>query len=294
MTQPLLDTDIDRHVGSDVARQPVQPTTTVVNVAHRGASSSAPENTVAAIHCAALAGADRVELDVRRSRDGALVLFHDATLERTTNARQVFPARGPWNVGDFTLDELLRLDAGSWFGAAYAGTPVATLDDALVHAPRAGLSLLLELKSPQQAPGMVRDVVGALRSAGVARADRARPGPHVVVQSFDHRAMRRLKGREPGVPVGLLGAPPARDLAALSSWADQVNPHHLRVDERYVRAVQRHGMECHVWTVNRRASMKRALALGVDGVITDRPAALAQELGRRPRFSGHGDREEAS
>jgi glycerophosphoryl diester phosphodiesterase len=286
MTQPLLDTHVPHRT---------DPATSVVNVAHRGASSSAPENTVAALHHAALAGADRVELDVRRSRDGALVLVHDATLERTTDVRRVFPARGPWQVEAFTLDELRQLDAGSWFGAAYAGTPVATLDDALVHAEQVGMSLLLELKSPQHAPGLVRDVAGALRRHGaVRRIDRPAPSPGVVVQSFDHRSMRRLKAMEPGVPVGLLGAPPARDLAALSAWADQVNPHHLRVDERYVRAVQRHGMECHVWTVNRRASMRRVLGLGVDGVITDRPASLAQELGRRPRSSGRGDHEEAS
>jgi glycerophosphoryl diester phosphodiesterase len=259
-------------------------TRTVVNIGHRGASAIAPENTLAAIHQAARAGADRVEVDVRRSRDGALVLCHDATLERTTDVRRRYPGRAPWSVADFALDELRTLDAGGWFGAAHAGTRVATLDEALSSARSTGVGLLLELKSPDSSAGLVREVVAVLREhAAVRRLDLPDPAPHVVVQSFDHRAMRRLKALEPGVSVGLLGAPPVRDLAALSAWADQVNPHHLRVDERYVRAVQQHGMQCHVWTVNRRAAMRRVLALGVDGVITDRPGLLAQQL-------GHGDR----
>jgi glycerophosphoryl diester phosphodiesterase len=89
----------------------------VVNYAHRGASGYAPENTLAAFGLAAELGAQAVELDVRRTLDGALVVLHDATLERTTDAAARFPDRAPWAVGSFTLAEVRTLDAGSWFDA---------------------------------------------------------------------------------------------------------------------------------------------------------------------------------
>ena len=281
MTQQILADHPTRDVPLDSTRLSANAAPRVLNVAHRGASSSAPENTVPAIYQAALAGADVVEVDLRRSRDGALVLLHDANLERTTNVRQVYPNRGPWRVADFTFDELVRLDAGSWFGAEYAGTTLATLEDALSHARRCGVGLLVELKSPEQAPGILQDVASALRRDGVSgEAARTRPQADVVVQSFHHLSMRTLKELAPEVPVGLLGGPPVRHLAAAATWADQVNPSSRRLDERYVRAVHDQGMTCHAWTVNRRSAMKRVLALGVDGLITDRPADLARVLGR--------------
>ena len=95
--------------------QPPLPTTRreVLTVAHRGASGRAPENTLTALAAAVADGADLLEFDVRRTRDGALVLMHDTTLTRTTDARRVFPGRAPWLVSDFSLAELRRLHAGA-------------------------------------------------------------------------------------------------------------------------------------------------------------------------------------
>ena len=135
----------------------------VLNIAHRGASGEVAENTLAAVRRAVELGADMVEIDVRRSKDGALVLMHDATLTRTTDVERVFPRRARWHVGDFTYDELRRLDAGSWRSPAFAGEPVATLAEVLdvIGASRTGL--LLELKSPELYPGIVGDVAAQLR-----------------------------------------------------------------------------------------------------------------------------------
>src|SRR5688500_1112345 len=94
-----------------------RPTATVeqvLAVAHRGASARAPENTLAAVRLAADLGADAVEVDLQRTRDGALVLLHDAGLGRTTDAATRLRGRGPWSVGSLTLEEVRRLDAGSW------------------------------------------------------------------------------------------------------------------------------------------------------------------------------------
>ncbi|WP_307797725.1 glycerophosphodiester phosphodiesterase family protein, partial [Streptomyces laculatispora] len=96
-------------------------------ISHRGASAYAPENTLAAVDKAAELGFDWVENDIQFTRDGVLVVIHDTDLKRTTDAEEVFPGRAPWAVKDFTAAEIARLDAGSWFGARYAGTRVPTL-----------------------------------------------------------------------------------------------------------------------------------------------------------------------
>jgi glycerophosphoryl diester phosphodiesterase len=249
----------------------------VLNIAHRGASADAPENTLAAVHRAVRDGADLVEVDVQRSRDGALVLLHDTTLHRTTDARVRFPRRGPWRVGDFTLDELRRLDAGGWWSPLHARETIPTLDELFDALHGTGVGVQLELKAPAAHPGVVRDLAVLLseRSADLAG---------VVVQSFDFAAMKELKTRVPEVAVGLLGRPARANLAALATWADQVNPSHLAVDRDYVESLHELGLECRVWTVDRTLAMRRAARLGVDGIITNRPRQLGRLLSGSPRF----------
>jgi glycerophosphoryl diester phosphodiesterase len=253
------------------------PDDPVLTLAHRGASSLAPENTLAALTLAADHGVDLVEIDVRLSRDGVPVLLHDESLVRTTNARRLYPHRAPWHVADFTHDELMRLDAGSWFSVGFANERLVTLDEAIDRASARGLGVLVEVKSPSRHPQALTEVAAVLRRQ-LAR----REGLRVVVQSFDHVAMRAFKEGLPSVPVGLLGTPPISDFARIREWADQVNPHHLMVNADYVAAVHEHSMRCFVWTVNRRRSMRRALGLDVDGVITNRPQVFGEVLaGRR-------------
>lgn len=243
----------------------------MLNIAHRGASAGAPENTLAAVSRAVADGADLVEVDVQRSRDGALVLLHDPTLVRTTDARVRFPRRGPWRVGDFTLDELRRLDAGGWWSPSHARERIPTLDELLDALRGTGVGVQLELKAPAEHPGVVQDLAGFLH-------DRQADLAGVVVQSFDFPAMKELKTRLPDVPVGLLGRPARANLAALATWAQQVNPSHLAVDRDYVETLHGLGLECRVWTVDRGRALRRAARLGVDGIITNRPDALARLL----------------
>ena len=238
-------------------------------VAHRGASGLAPENTLVAVRAGIASGADLVEVDVRRTKDRALVLSHDASLTRTTNAREVYPDRAPWLVADFTSAEIARLEAGAWLSPVYAGEPVPTLERVLDTLRGSGVGLLLELKEPADQPGVVAELASELRlQAG-------RPGaPYVLVQSFDHEAMGLFKAYEPGFDVGLIGKPRRPQLRRLASWAAAVNPHHYSVDAEYVEAVRSTGLRCMVWTPNTVRAMRRALRLGVDGLITDHPAQL--------------------
>ena len=242
-------------------------------MAHRGASVLAPENTLAAFAAAIALGSSAVEVDVQRTRDGALVVLHDPTLSRTTDAGVRLPGRGPWRVADLTYDEVAALDAGSWHGRAFAGERVPLLREVLDLLHGTGTGLLLEVKAPASAPGIEADLHAVLRSSPGYLADSLWER-RLVVQSFDHDSMRRFKELASDVPVGLLGSPPRRRLPELATWADQVNPRHRSLRASYVDAVHDAGLACQVWTVDRTTDMLRAAALGVDGVITNRPDVL--------------------
>ncbi|MBB2747923.1 UNVERIFIED_ORG: glycerophosphoryl diester phosphodiesterase [Microbispora rosea subsp. rosea] len=247
-------------------------------VAHRGASAYAPENTVAAFELARDQGADMFELDVQETRDHHLVLMHDTTLGRTTDAEEVFPGRAPWRVGDLKLAEIRKLDAGSWFSrkarfsGAYAGEAVPTLGEALRAMRGSGLGLLLEIKEPRLYPGIEARVAEEI---GRDPAWRGR----IVVQSFDWESMRRFHGLMPGVPIGLLGTPRIAELPGLARFADQINPPYADVTADYVRRVHRLRMKVLAWTVDDPTAVRRLIGAGVDGVITNRPDVVRELAG---------------
>jgi glycerophosphoryl diester phosphodiesterase len=239
-------------------------------VAHRGASAAAPENTVAAFLEAARQHADAVELDVRRTRDGVLVVAHDATWARTTDAAQVLPGRAPWRVEDLTLAETRRLDAGSWAGPDFAGQRVPTLAEAFEVLRPTGLDVLVELKAPDRhtVPALVRELA----------TTRLVPG-RVTVQSFDAGAVRAFRHALPSVRVGVLFRGVSRSrVRAVAGWADLVNVHHAWLHRGLVEEAGAHGLACLAWTVNHAGAVRRLLDLGVDGVVTDRPAEIRAAL----------------
>lgn len=266
-----------------IAAGPASHERPVSAIAHRGASAYAPENTVAAIDEAYARGAHTVEVDVQRTADGKLVLMHDTSLERTTDAEEVFPGRSSYSIGDFTLADIRRLDAGSWFDRAYAGERVPTLGEALDRLSALDMNLLLEIKAPELYPGIERDVRREL--AGRPRWLTANgPGrPHrLVIQSFDWDVVRKSKDNLYGIPHALLGKVDEDSLDEYS-WADQINPNHTRIDARYVRQVRAAGFEIFPYTINDSQRMREVLRMGVDGFITDYPdvgrKAVEEHLG---------------
>jgi len=248
----------------------------VTTVAHRGASDDAPENTLAAVEEGIAQGADLVEIDLQRSSDGKLVVIHDTYLARTTNAEEVFPDRAPWNVGDFTFQELRTLDAGSWKGDQFAGEQIPTLEEVLDTLAGSGTGLLLEVKSPELYPGLAQDVATALQER--PRWWRSAPlAQRLIVQSFNWDFMAEFDELAPHLTLGLLGRAEASELPDLA-WADQINPSHTEINEDWVDAVHEHGFEVYVYTVNEPDDMRRAERIGVDGIISDRPALLRDVL----------------
>jgi glycerophosphoryl diester phosphodiesterase len=179
-------------------------------IAHRGASFDAPESTRPAYLLAREQGADYLELDVQRTRDGQLIALHDDTLLRTTDIASKFPARKNNPVSDFTLAELQTLDAGSWFNQAhpdrarpsYVGLPILTLDQVLDIAegnPERKPGVYIETKVPQQFPGIERDLKAKLQSRGWL------DGKHrVVLQTFEQSSLQLLAKEMPDVPKVLL------------------------------------------------------------------------------------------
>jgi len=261
---------------------PASDTVDVANVAHRGASAYAPENTLAAVREGINMEGDLIEVDVQRTKDGELVLVHDTNLARTTDVEQVFPDRAPWRVADFTYDEILQLDAGTWKSPEYAGETIPTLTETVDVIRRSRAGLLLEIKAPELYPGIEADVARTLRAVP-GYVESAVAAERLVVQSFNFDSMAIFKELEPSITVGLLGTPAPAQLPELATWADQVNPHHKSVDAAYVAAVHGAGMDCLVWTVDAVAEMNRAIDMDVDGVITNRPDVLEQVLRDRLR-----------
>ncbi|MGH3336187.1 MAG: glycerophosphodiester phosphodiesterase [Nocardioides sp.] len=245
-------------------------------IAHRGASARAPENTLSAVRAAVACGADAVEIDVRRSRDGEFVVLHDATLGRTTDVRRQRWNRSGPRVDELTLNQLRRLDAGSWKGPSFVGERIPTLDEVLDLVASTPARLLIEVKRPVGSdPRDLGDLAALLDAAPV-------PHRRITVQSFDCRVAQDLRNRLPGITLAVLTRSVHGDLRAYSRWADQVSLHHKSLDRRTLDAVKGWGMHCVTWTVNSPVSMRRVLGLGVDGVITDHPeAVLALLNGRR-------------
>ncbi|MFC9127375.1 glycerophosphodiester phosphodiesterase [Streptomyces sp. NPDC057099] len=252
-------------------------------IAHRGASAYAPENTLAAVDKAAELGIPWVENDVQETRDGELVVVHDDNLRRTTDVEEVFPDRAPWKVKDFTAAEIARLDAGSWFGPAYAGARVPTLEQFVDRVERHHQKLLLEIKNPELYPGIERQTLKVLSNEGWL--DKSHLAGRLIVQSFSADSVRTVHELKPGVKTGFLGTPPVSDLSAYADFADQINPSYGSLSTAYVSAVQAfdgpHGtpLEVFTWTVDDAATAQRVARYGVDGIITNKPDVVREAVG---------------
>jgi glycerophosphoryl diester phosphodiesterase len=256
------------------------PRQDVLDIAHRGASAYAPENTLSAVEKAVALDATVVEIDVQRTADGELILMHDTNLVRTTDAEVLFPGRDSYDVADFTVAEVDQLDAGSWFGATFAGEPVPTLDETLDLMRELGVGLLLEVKAPELYPGIERQIAKEL----TRNPYWLRPSPdRLVIQSFNWESMRRSHQLLPWIPHGLLGRVAEAEIPTYARWADQINPSYTTVDAAYVRAVHDAGMEVHVYTVNKAEDMRAQIAKGVDGIISNYPDVLRGVIAEQAR-----------
>lgn len=245
-------------VGKVISKQAQQK---MVNVAHRGASGHAPENTMAAFHKAFEMKADYIEIDVQMTKDGELIAIHDTTVNRTTN--------GTGHVGDFTLEEIRELDAGSWFSDAYAGEKIPTFEEILDEF-RGKIGILIELKSPELYPGIEEKVAEALIERNMHKPNNGK----IIIQSFNHETVRKSKELLPNMPHGVLaGASWANvteeQLTEFATYADYFNPNMNIVTHELVNAVHEAGLKIYPYTSRSQDQALRLFDLGVDGIITD-------------------------
>ena len=238
-------------------------------IAHRGASGSAPENTLAAFRRAVELGAGFIETDLQLSRDTRLVALHDPTLERTTN--------GSGKVSSATLAELRKLDAGGWFQGpaaepgSFSGEPVPTIEEILAFGQEKDIGLFLEIKAPG-ASGAEHTLVGALRAADAVG--------RTVVLSFDPGLLAKVRQLDPLIVAGYLYEESFADAVrkAVAAGARQILPRADRITANLVEEAHRSDLKIVAWTVNARQKMKELMDLGVDGIITDYPQELVSLL----------------
>ncbi|RPF23189.1 glycerophosphodiester phosphodiesterase [Myceligenerans xiligouense] len=235
-------------------------------VAHRGNSSVAPQNTLASIEAACRAGADAVEIDLRRTADGAAVVIHDDVVDETTD--------GHGAVADLSLDQLRALDAGRWFGPAYAGQRIPLLAEVLEILGRyPNTRLLLELKDVWE-PAEVHGVTTTIDDAGL--------GERVLVQCFWPDTVAAVREVAPHLERGLLLAyepPDVLDVCAgLGVVACNPSAEMVRRDPGIVTRLHRAGLRVMVWTENDPSGWSHLCEVddgaGVDAIITDRPDRL--------------------
>lgn len=224
-------------------------------IAHRGGAALAPENTLAAIREGLRLGAQAVEVDVRRTADGELVLMHDERVGRTTDGTGV--------VGELTWDEISQLDAGSHFSPRFAGEPVPTLDAALAVIVEHGATLMLEVKYGPRYPGIERQIAETI--------ERHHAQERVVVISFDHDWLADFHRAAPDVAVGPLWFRPGADPRIPNTQLVSVQWASVFLRPGFVRRTHRQGYQALVWTVDDARLMRLLLWLGVDGIVTNRP-----------------------
>jgi len=264
-----------------------------LNIAHRGARSLAPENTMAAAEMALEIGADLWELDVAVTADGELVVLHDDTLERTSNAQEVFPDRRPWAVHTFTLDELRTLDFGSWFnekdpfkqiaeGAvtvemqqSYVGEPIPTLREALIFTRDNDWRVNVEIKDATGTPGD-SDVVEKV----VTLIDELDMADRVLISSFNHDYLRRVKSADASIITAALVESAFADPVALvrELEASGYNPGIRAILPEQIPPIRQAGVDVYVWTVNDADIMRALIRNNVSGIFTDFPQLLKEVL----------------
>ena len=241
-------------------------------VAHRGASKHAPENTIPAFKLAWEQGADAIEGDFYLTKDGAIVCIHDKDTKRVAGVKKV--------VEDTTLEELRKLDAGSWFGEKWQGTVIPLISEVFATIPD-GKKIYIEIKSgPEILPGLFEEVA----KSGLKKNQ-------VIVISFNKDVIRNFKSKDPGIKAFWLSdfkkdkfsgktEPSLNEVIDVlrQTGADGFSSTHKLIDDSFIKAIQSKGFEYHVWTVDDPETARRFKRLGAKSITTNLPGYIRQNL----------------
>lgn len=235
----------------------------ILNFAHRGSLTEAPENTLPAMKKALEHHVQAIELDVQLTKDHHLVVIHDQKLAR-------YDINFPGFVKDYTLDEIKRIDVGASFSSAFKDTRLATLDEILEMVPNE-IVLNIEIKNtPFIYKGIEMILLDCLKN---------HQRDNVIISSFDHAALQKIQRAAPSIPIGLLFY-----YRILNPWEYAKNaglhiyslhPLQTWTDKKLIDACHFHGYKVYPFTVNNEERYKYLLRLGVDGVFSNNPAIFS-------------------
>ena len=227
--------------------------------AHRGSSSGAPENTMAALEKAVEEMADRAEIDVQETADGVIVLCHDTSLKRVAGVNK--------KVSDLTLEQIKKLDVGSWFSSEYQGEQIPTLEEVMEYA-KGKIDLNIEIKNLGNSSGLPEKVIELVEKHEMQE--------QCVITSTNRFYLKRVKAVNPEIRTGYIISAAYGNFYS-DEFIDLISIRSSFVTERMIESAHEAGKAVHAWTVNGKVEMERLKQLGVDDMITDRPV-LAREI----------------
>ncbi len=233
------------------------------------------------------------ELDVALSKDGIVVINHDNTLNRTSNATKIFPDRKTWRIEDFTLAELKILDFGSWFVEAdpfktissgvvsvdeaksFVGIKIPTLQEALQFTRENNWRVNIEIKDLSGKPGdatIVEKVVELVREMGMQQ--------QVIISSFNQSYLVRSKKADAGIKTAVVVNTFDNDPVTLCEklGASAYNPNVTTMNYQQIKPLRQKNVDVYVWTVNDETTMRNLIEAGVSGIFTDYPQLLRKIL----------------
>lgn len=239
-------------------------------IGHRGASAYAPENSLSAFKLAYEMGAEMIELDVLLSKDGVPVVIHDETLDRTSNGS------GP--VADHSLEELKKLDAGSWFSEKYAGEPIPTLEEVLAWA-KGKISVNIEIKTE----AVTDQAAGGIEQKSLELVEKFGMSEYVIFSSFDYRAIAHLNELNPEMPKAILfeksqgkGKGPTAHLTEYDIQG--FNCSYRQISEEWMQQARDNSLPVLIYTVNDADRMRSLWSMGVSGIFSDKPDVLKETV----------------
>lgn len=262
-------------VGTGVADEPNSKAANLVAahrvlvIAHRGDSKAFPENTLPAFESAVKIGSDLVELDYVHTSDGIPIVIHDVTLDRTTNAVESM-GKKDIRVDSLPWVDLGKLDAGSWFDPKFQGTKLPTLEESLDVIQNGSVTLI------ERKEGDAKTCIELLK--------RKRLLGDVVVQAFDWQYLVDCHKLRPDLVICALGqgklTPERMDKIDMTG-ASAIGWNFKTLGEPEIRAIHDRGKKAWAWTVDDEGEVRRLVAAGVDGIITNIPAKVKEWLGPR-------------
>lgn len=235
------------------------PNSDFMIIAHRGASGSAPENTIPAIIKAINDGANYIEIDVHQTLDKKIVVIHDYSVDRTTTHEG--------EVKNLTYTEIEKMEAGKWFSDKYEGTKIPLLEEVLNIIPNS-VKLIIEVKGDSSVyPRIENNIVDILRRSNFK--DR------IILKSFDEDVLTKFKLLAPEIPrllVYVFG------FCVLDTDCQYLQHYEMFLRESFVKSAQKEGYKIIAWGVQSKSTMERVLSYGIDGIETDHPELLVKLL----------------